>query len=205
MSRISNNIQNIQESLAACTPIGRLVTLVCVSKKQPVESLLEAYKAGIRDFGESRIQEFQEKYSALPADIRWHLIGTLQPNKVRKAVGHFYMIHSIDSLKLLQKVSSVSGDCGVETKVLLQVNTSLEVSKHGFSEEELFACFSAIKALPHIRVLGLMAMAPALQDGVDEEKIGQAFKDLVSIRDRLEREFSVHLPELSMGMSHDYV
>lgn len=204
MNVITENIQKIQSEIyRACST--RSVIVVCVSKKQPVDVILEAYKAGIRDFGESRVQEFEQKKSLLPSDIRWHFIGTLQPNKARKAVGAFHLIHSVDSLKLLQKLSQVGQELDVTTSLLIQVNTSREETKHGFSEMELEQNFACILSLPRISVQGLMTMAASIEKAKSQETIQESFNRLHALKKRLEDTFHVQLPHLSMGMSQDYL
>lgn len=162
------------------------VKLVVVSKNRTWEEMEGAYEAGARDFGESKIQEFLQKKSTCPPDICWHFIGTLQLNKVAKAIDQFTLIHSIDNLEVAEKLARGS--------VLLQVNTSQEASKHGFTEEELVHQFETLSKLP-LSIQGLMTMAPYTQDQI---RIRECFKKLRGLRDQL------GLKELSMGMSNDW-
>lgn len=164
--------------------------LVVVTKNQPLSKILEVYQEGCRDFGENRIQEALGKMEVAPQDINWHFIGTLQKNKVNKAIGKFSLIHSVDSFELAEKLSKKT-----EESILLQVNTSGESSKHGPSIEEWRPYLESLFCLPHIKILGLMTMAPLTED---TKIIRQTFRKLRQFGEELK------LPQLSMGMSHDY-
>lgn len=164
--------------------------LVVVTKNQPISKVLEVYQAGCRDFGENRIQEALLKIGEVPADVHWHFIGTLQKNKVNKAIGKFALIHSVDSYALAEKISQSGG-----AKILLQVNTSGEVSKHGLSIEEWRPSLESLFSLPNLQIEGLMTMAPLTEDTAI---IRQTFRKLRLFAEELK------LPELSMGMSHDF-
>jgi pyridoxal phosphate enzyme (YggS family) len=171
--------------------IPKNVKLVAVTKNVPVEDISLVYELGCRDFGENRVQDALPKIEELPPDIRWHFIGTLQKNKVKKVVGNFALIHSVDSVELAQEISKQ----GIDTSILLQVNTSGEESKQGFTEDEFRRDLAMIQKMPYIQVKGLMTMAPLTED-VDQ--IRMCFRRLRELRDEL------GLKELSMGMSHDY-
>lgn len=171
--------------------IPKNVKLVVVTKNVPVEDISLVYELGCRDFGENRVQDALPKIEELPPDIRWHFIGTLQKNKVKKVVGNFALIHSVDSVELAQEISKQ----GIDTSILLQVNTSGEESKQGFTEDEFRRNLAMIQKMPYIQVKGLMTMAPLTED-VDQ--IRMCFRRLRELRDEL------GLKELSMGMSHDY-
>ncbi len=195
----------------ACKKGGREpdeVTLVVISKGQPVEQILSLYDKGLRVFGENRIPEVHEKQSALPQDISWHFIGSLQTNKVRRAVGSFSLIQSVDSFHLAQKIDQVSNDVGVVTKLLLQVNTSKEPSKHGMSAAELYVQFPQFLALKNIQISGLMTMAARISDEEKErERARFSFRELRELRDSLHScypECVATFVELSMGMSQDF-
>ncbi|MBA3958663.1 MAG: YggS family pyridoxal phosphate-dependent enzyme [Parachlamydiaceae bacterium] len=177
------------------------IQLVAVSKGHPIESILSVYQTGCRDFGENRIQEALEKQTKMPSDIRWHMIGTLQLNKVRKAIGKFTLIHSVDTPELAQKISSCSLEQNLKTAILLQVNTSGELSKHGLSVEQWRKAFASVLALPGVHIEGLMTIAPLVED---KETIRRCFASLREFRDELEKQYKISLPKLSMGMSHDY-
>ena len=185
------------------------IKLVVVSKKQSIDAILELYRLGIRDFGESRVQEAKEKQLALPQDISWHLIGSLQSNKVRKAVGSYSLIHSVDSLELAQKIDLVSAELGVVTQVLLEVNTSNEFSKHGMTIENIEQNFSIFLAFKNLRVCGLMTMAPEYkQFNLEEEKLTRSyFASLKALQGKFCRLYPTiqnQFKELSMGMSQDF-
>ncbi len=173
------------------------ITLVAVTKNHPLDHVRPTLDAGCQDFGENRIQEALEKQQEAPEGIAWHLIGTLQTKKVRKVVGKFALIHSVDSLQLAQRIAAVSQEMGVTTNCLLQVNTSGESTKHGFSPHDLRSCYRTIKTLAGIKVLGLMTMAPSTSDS---EQIRRCFSDLRQLKE----EIDPRLPHLSMGMSSDY-
>jgi len=179
------------------------IKLVAVSKSCSVDDIQAAYDAGCRDFGESRIQEALEKQPHLPIDIHWHLIGTLQKNKVNKAVESFGLIHSVDSVVLAQKTSEESQRRGVTTSILLQVNVSGEVSKHGLSPSEWREALERVNSLPFLEVRGLMTMAPFVED---EEIVRSCFHQLFQLRDEFKQRVvqPALFTELSMGMSHDY-
>lgn len=176
------------------------VTLVAVSKQQPMEALKSVYAAGCRDFGESRVQEAIPKMEALP-EARWHFIGTLQENKVRKIIGRCALIHSVDSVALARKISQVSQELGVTTPILLQVNTSGEPSKHGLSMQEWRQNLRSVLTLPMISVEGFMTMAPLSED---DSVVRRCFHDLHQFRGEMEQSTNRRYPHLSMGMSQDY-
>lgn len=172
--------------------IPAAVKLIVVTKNIPVKSIQSVYDLGCRDFGENRVQEALPKIEEMEKDIHWHFIGTLQKNKVKKVIRRFDLIHSVDSFELAQEISKL----GIDTKILLQVNTSGEESKQGFSPGEIEKKLPLIQKLPFVQVQGLMTMAP-LTENIAE--IRACFRSLRELRDR-------HgLQELSMGMSHDYM
>ena len=178
------------------------VKLLAVSKTFPMEDIREAFAAGQCEFGENRVQELEGKVpSALPGMV-WHLIGHLQSNKAEKAVGLAEYIHSVDSLKLLNKINSAAEKRDKVQKILLEVNVSGEESKFGISGfDPLRELFEHALTLHHVKVLGLMTMAPL---GAEDAVLHHTFAGLREFRDRLVREFSAALPELSMGMSQDF-
>ena len=162
---------------------------------------MEAVAAGQLHFGESRWQEAEQKIPLLPQRLHWHFIGRLQRNKVRKVLGHFEVIHAIDSLRLAQAVDLTAAELGMTPRVFLQVNVGGEASKGGFEPSELEAEMEALLGLPHLEVVGLMTIPPA------EETAALArpwFVQLRELRDRLESRFGIRLPGLSMGMSGDF-
>lgn len=197
---ITENITKLKASL----PDG--VTLVAVSKFHPVEALEEAYNAGQRVFGESRAQELKAKQEVLPADIEWHFIGPLQSNKVKEIVSFIHLIHSIDSLKLLQEVDKQAAKHDRIIRVLLEIHVAQEEAKHGFSPDECRELVRNLPAgsLPHIQICGLMGMATNTDDTTliqsEFHKIHALFTELKETVFKDDE----HFRELSMGMSHDY-
>lgn len=178
------------------------VRLVATSKGHSIQKIQQLYSEGCRIFGESRVQELLPKIEACPADIQWHLIGTLQRKKVRQVVGKVALIHSVDSLELAQKISAVSVDMGVNSAVLIQVNAAEEESKHGLSLDQCESDFAELISLPGLIIKGLMTMAPNTDDW---DIVRRTFRDTRQLRDRLESRYGIQLPELSMGMSRDYL
>ena len=176
------------------------ITLIAVTKERPWQQAAPLYESGCRDFAENRLQEALLKISEAPPDIHWHLIGTLQSNKVAKALPLFTLIHSVDSIELVKKISFESVKQARVTRILLQANTSKELTKHGLTAEEWKRDFDQIHELPGISIEGLMTIAPFTQE---EKVIRSCFANLRDLRDDLERT-GAHLPHLSMGMSNDY-
>lgn len=197
--KIADRLARIGQTI----PAG--VTLVAVSKFHPVDALLEAYDCGQRVFGESRVQELMTKQPALPADIEWHFIGTLQTNKVKYIAPFIHVIQSIDSLKLLAAVDKEAKKCGRRIRVLIEVHIAEEPSKHGFTPDECRELFArdTLNAYPHIRVVGLMGMATFTDD---ETQVRREFRKLRSLFEELRSLPSAgeDFKELSMGMSDDY-
>lgn len=201
MSSLKENIAQFNKELE-----GTECKLVAVSKTKPVEMLQEAYDLGIRVFGENKVQELADKYEALPKDIRWHMIGHLQTNKVKYIAPFVTLIHSVDSLKLLKEINKRAAQNERIIDVLLQVHIAEEESKFGFSEEELKALFEseAFRGYENVKVVGLMGMATFTED---QEQIRREFKGLKALFERLKSVFSgenLEWRELSMGMSGDY-
>lgn len=194
--------KNVDAIAKGCGRDPQDVGIVVVTKYQTIDSMKEAYKDGVRDFGENRLQEAMGKIQEFP-DINWHLIGTLQSNKVSKVMGLFSLIHSVDTLALAEKISRECERQGREQRILLQVNTSGEASKHGMSPEEWRRALSAVLALPHIRIEGLMTMAPLVEN---KDVIRLCFKKLRLLNEefRSVAKDSTLFKHLSMGMSHDY-
>lgn len=193
---------SIQENLKIIqSTIPEHVTLVAVSKTKPVEDLQEAYDAGIRDFGENKIQEMCDKYEVLPKDIRWHMIGHVQTNKVKYMAPFVYLIHGVDSLKLLKEINKQAEKNNRVIDVLLQQFIADEETKFGLDEEEIRQIMTEeIQSLPNIRVVGLMGMATFTDD---ENQVRNEFKTLKSNFDLLKKNHS-DVSILSMGMSGDY-
>lgn len=177
------------------------VTIVAVTKTVGIDDIAHAVDVGINDFGENRVQEFLGKYGLFPT-VRWHFIGTLQSNKVKDVVGRAHLIHSVDSMRLLEEIDRRSEQAEVTQRVLLQVNVSGEASKHGFECDEVREALIAASRMGHVEVRGLMTMAPFGRP----EDARWVFRELSELRDSL-REMplnGVELDELSMGMSNDF-
>ncbi|MDE7401897.1 MAG: YggS family pyridoxal phosphate-dependent enzyme [Muribaculaceae bacterium] len=197
---IAERIRTLHEEL----PAG--VELVAVSKFHPVDALMQAYDAGQRRFGESRVQELIEKIPQMPADVKWHFIGHLQTNKVRHLVGKCEMIESVDSDKLLELIDRESERAGVVSRVLMQVHVAKEETKFGFLPEELLSWFKDKKfeALKATHICGVMGMASNTDDmnrvGSDFAEIRRVFDEILAIPDLNLRGFDT----VSMGMSGDW-
>jgi pyridoxal phosphate enzyme (YggS family) len=180
-------------------------TLVAVSKTKPVDQILSFYDMGQRDFGENKVQELVEKHEALPKDIRWHLIGSLQTNKVKYIVDFVHLIHSVDRMSLLKEINKQAKKVDCIVSILFQPKIAIEESKNGASEDELSKMIEAVKEnrFPHVRLKGLMGMATFTDD---KDQIANEFKSLKNKFDQIK----VSLPEsqsfdiISMGMSGDY-
>lgn len=207
---IAANLEVVRQRIeAAAQRAGRAgspVTLVAVSKTQPFEAIAAAYAAGQRDFGENRVEELWPKVRKAEQqglhDIRWHLIGTIQSRKSADAIGPFALIHSVDRLKLANRLERDAVAAGQVMNVLLEVNVSGEASKHGFAPQELLAAIPQFLSYSAIRVHGLMTMAPFVEDA---EETRPVFRRLRELRDRIMLENpGVIWPELSMGMTNDF-
>lgn len=191
----------IAEAAARCGRRAEEVTLIAVSKTHGPEEVREAVAAGQVLFGENRVQEARAKAPLLPGALQWHLIGHLQSNKVRQALGLFERIQSIDTVEMARDVNRVAGELGLFPKVFLEVNVAGEGSKFGFQPEALRARMEELLALDRVTVDGLMTIPPYASEPEDARVYFAALREL---RDRLSTEFGVALPELSMGMSGDF-
>ena len=179
---------------------GDAVKILAVSKTFPLEAIREAYDCNVRMFGENKIQELADKVANLPKDIEWHFIGHLQSNKAAKAVELAHWIHSVDSLKLLNKLDRCAGEQNKRPVILLEVNSG-EAAKSGVSYEELPELARAAANAENLDFRGLMTMAPLCDDPAVWLN---AFKKLAAARDELEKSLQISLPELSMGMTGDF-
>ncbi len=191
---------------AACARSGRRredVTLIAVSKTKPKEILMEAYGLGVRIFGENKVQELAEKYEALPEDIHWHMIGHLQTNKVKYIVGKVDLIHSVDSLKLLEAIEKEAVKKQADVRVLIEVNVAGEESKFGMAVDDVLPFIQKAAAFPHIQVCGLMTIAPFVKNPEENRLI---FKNLhkLSVDITGANINNVTMDVLSMGMTNDY-
>jgi len=205
LGAISDRYEYVRNQAAdAADCVGRApadVKIVAVTKNVEVQQIRLAMNAGLRDFGENRVQEFIAKHSLFP-DLQWHFIGTLQTNKVKHVVGRAYLIHSVDSHRLLEAIGNRAREHGVRQEVLLQVNVSGEDTKHGFSPRQTEEALVAASEMESVCVKGLMTMAPF---GRPEDS-RWVFADLRNLRDTLcaMQLNGVELEELSMGMTNDY-
>lgn len=194
---------NIEE---ACRRAGRdrsEVTLIAVSKTKPVETLQEAYDLGVRVFGENKVQEMEDKYESLPRDIQWHLIGHLQRNKVKYIIDKAVLIHSVDSLRLAQTIEKEAEKHNLTAHILIEVNVAREESKFGIFPEDLENLVDEIAKLPHIRVDGLMTIAPFVPDPEENRPVFRELRKL-SVDISAKKVDNVNMSVLSMGMTNDY-
>ena len=204
---LKENFQSVEARIqAACDRAGRSrkeVTLIAVSKTKPVEMLQTIYDAGSRDFGENKVQEMCDKIEQLPTDIRWHMIGHLQTNKVKYIVGRVSLIHSVDSLHLAQEIEKQAAKLDVIVPILIEVNIAEEESKFGIHKEETISLVREVAALPHIRIQGLMTIAPYVENPEDNRACFRGIKQL-SVDIARENIDNVSMDCLSMGMTGDY-
>lgn len=206
---LKENLENVEKEIEESIERGKRargdVKLIAVSKTKPISDIEEVYALGMRDFGENKVQELCEKEASLPADIRWHLIGHLQTNKVKYIVDKVYMIHSVDSLKLANEINKEAEKKNVDkVKILIELNLGMEETKFGLeSEEEILNLVSEISKLPRVEINGLMTVAPYVENIEDNREIFKQMKKISSIIE------SKHIPNvkmdyLSMGMSNDF-
>jgi hypothetical protein len=205
MPSIAQNLERVREHIAqAAAKVGRganEIELVAITKMHPAERVREAIEAGQTLFGESRVQEARAKIPDLPSAIRWHFVGHLQKNKIRHALPLFEMIHSIDALALAKDVNRIAEEEGAHPRVLLEVNVAGEGSKFGLAPDKLREQMEELLGLRHLSIEGLMCIPPIAKDA---ESSRQYFAHLRELRDSVEEQFNVKLPQLSMGMTADY-
>lgn len=204
---IKEQLEEVRERVnAACLRAGRdpkSVTLIAVSKTKPVQAVQEAYEAGARDFGENKVQEILQKQPALPQDIRWHMIGHLQRNKVHQVIGKAVLIHAVDSLRLAEQIEQEAAKRNLDVDVLLEINVAKEESKYGFFLEDAEEAIRRISALPHVHIKGLMTIAPFVENPEENRGIFQKlYQFSVDINDK--NIDNVTMGVLSMGMSGDF-
>ena len=212
MSNIVENLENVEKNIEnACKRAGRErneVTLIAVSKTKPIEDLKIAYDAGIRDFGENKVQEILDKYDKLPADINWHMIGHLQTNKVKYIIYKVCMIHSVDSLKLAEEISKRAAAAGIVMPILIEINIGDEESKFGITFDTALDFLSEIVNLPGIKVKGFMCIAPYTENAEENRVYFKKLKQLyVDITTKNIDNSIVGIDDisiLSMGMTGDY-
>lgn len=204
---ITENLEQVRKNIdEACRMAGRdpkEVTLIAVSKTKPVSMLKEAYDAGARCFGENKVQEIMNKHPQLPEDIQWHMIGHLQRNKVKYIVDKVSMIHSVDSLRLAQTIEQEAAKHNVCVPVLLEVNVAQEESKFGLKMDEVLPLIETIADFPHIKVQGLMTIAPYVENAEDNRDFFRQLKKL-SVDIEAKNINNVSMSVLSMGMTGDY-
>lgn len=206
--RLADNLQRVRSEIAAaCDRAGRSpneVTLVAVTKYAELDWVRRLVDLGVRDLAESRPQQFVERAGQLPAETRWHFIGHLQRNKVKSVLPRTVLIHSVDSLRLLERISEVAAVLSLRPRVLLEVNVSGEASKDGLPAAELTSQWDVLQAVPNVEIVGLMTMAPLADDPAAARPV---FRQLRQLRDDLAARAAPHvqLTELSMGMSGDFV
>lgn len=204
---LADNLELIHKNIReACTSAGRSadeVTLIAVSKTKPVELLMEAYDAGERVFGENKVQEIMDKYDRMPSDVKWHMIGHLQRNKVKYIIDKVAMIHSVDSLRLAQTIEQEAAKKDICIPVLVEVNVAEEESKFGFHMNEVIPFLEEVSGFSHLKVMGLMTIAPFVDDPEENRDIFRKLKKL-SVDIETKNINNITMSVLSMGMTGDY-
>ncbi len=196
---------SVQDNLKNILKYTSNAKVIAVTKYVSAQKVMEAYDSGIRDFGESKVQDAEKKRAELPEELEinsnWHFLGHLQTNKVKKIVGKYKYIHSVDSLKLANAISEYAQSKNIVQKILLQVNIAKEEAKYGFNSEEIEEVYSQVSKLSSVDIAGLMTMAPFTSDSDVQRSV---FRELKKLSSQLKDKFDISLPELSMGMSNDY-
>jgi pyridoxal phosphate enzyme (YggS family) len=204
---LQDNLKEIENRVqAACERAGRSrdeVTLIAVSKTKPIEDLTEIYNAGVRDFGENKVQELTDKIEKMPNDIKWHMIGHLQRNKVKYIIDKVELIHSVDSFRLAEEINIQAKKKGIVVPILVEVNIADEESKFGVSKENAMELVKQIATLDGLTVKGLMSIAPYVVDSEENRPYFHKIKDL-SVDISNENIDNVSMDILSMGMSGDF-
>ena len=206
---LKENLEQVEQSIErACKKAGRArseVTLIAVSKTKPVEMIQEIYDAGCRDFGENKVQELCEKIEQLPNDIKWHMIGHLQRNKVKYIIdNHVSLIHSVDSYRLAEEINIQAKKKNVIVPILVEVNIAMEESKFGISPEDAIALVEQIAELKNVKIEGLMTIAPYVVDAEENRLYFRKIKQL-SVDIGNKNIDNVSMKILSMGMTGDYM
>lgn len=205
---LKENLTKVEENIQkACDKAGRKrseVTLIAVSKTKPVEMLQEIYDEGIREFGENKVQEMCEKMELMPQDIKWNMIGHLQTNKVKYIIGKTSLIHSVDSLKLAEEIQKQAVKHDVTADILVEVNIANEESKFGISKDETIQMVRDIAKLDHLKIKGLMTIAPFVENPEDNRLYFREIKQL-SVDINNQNIDNVNMDVLSMGMTGDYM
>ncbi len=204
---VKENIRKVKENMKnACLKAGRApedTTLIAVTKTKPFEMLMEAYDAGVRDFGENKVQDLMAKFELAPKDSRFHMIGHLQKNKVKYLIGNVYLIHGVDSYELAEVIDKESKKKNVVTNILVEVNVAGEESKFGTTSKDAKEVVKKIASLSNVKVKGLMTIAPYV---VDPEENRQYFVELRNLLIDINKENidNISMDILSMGMTGDY-
>ena len=205
---LKDNLAQVEANVqSACEKSGRArseVTLIAVSKTKPVEMLQEIYDAGIRDFGENKVQEICDKYGQLPDDTKWHMIGHLQRNKVKQVIDKVCLIHSVDSYRLAEEINIQAKKRNKFVPILVEVNIANEQTKFGVAKDDAMLLVEEISKLDNLRIKGLMAIAPYVDDPEDNRQYFREIKQLaVDIKNKTLD--NVEMDVLSMGMTGDYM
>ena len=204
---LTENLQDVERKIQeACKKTNRSredITLIAVSKTKPVSMLKEVYDLGIRDFGENKVQELNEKYSQMPDDMNWHLIGHLQTNKVKQVIGKATLIHSVDSVHLAEVIEKEAAKKDIIVNILIEVNVAEEESKFGLKLNEVIPAIEAIATFPHIRIKGLMTIAPFVENAEENRSIFSRLQKL-SVDIASKNIDNINVGVLSMGMTGDF-
>lgn len=204
---IAENLARVHERIReACRKAGRdpgEVTLIAVGKTKPADLLMEAYRAGERVFGENKVQEILEKETQMPSDVRWHMIGHLQRNKVRQVIDKAELIHSVDTVRLAETIQIEAEKKGLVVPVLIEVNIGGEESKYGAAPDNVLFMARAISEMKNVRVRGLMTIAPYVEDPEDNRVLFARMKELGE-EIRKKGISNIRMDILSMGMTNDY-
>ena len=205
---VAENLAQVQKNIEeSCGNVNRdpgEVTLIAVSKTKPVEMLREAYDAGARVFGENKVQEIVDKYDHMPSDVKWHMIGHLQRNKVKYIVDKVAMIHSVDSFRLAETIEKEAAKKNVTVPILIEVSVAQEESKYGLKPEEVLPFIEEIADFSHIQIKGLMTIAPYVENAEENREIFRELKKL-SVDIAAKNINNVTMSVLSMGMTGDYM
>jgi pyridoxal phosphate enzyme (YggS family) len=205
---LKENLAQVEENInAACKKSGRdrsEVTLIAVSKTKPVDMLRTVYDCGIRNFGENKVQEMCDKMEVLPDDIKWHMIGHLQTNKVKYIIGRTELIHSVDSVHLAEEIQRQAVKKDLTVPILIEVNIAEEESKFGIHKEDTITLVREIAAFDHLRIKGLMTIAPFVENPEDNRLYFREIKQL-SVDIKNQNIDNVFMDILSMGMTGDYM
>jgi len=204
---IQENLIQVQENIKnACIRSGRNpedVTLIAVSKTKPLSMIEEAYASGMREFGENKPQEMRDKVKSFEFPVNWHMIGTLQSNKIKYVVGTACMIHSVDSVALACAIEKEAAKKELVMDILLEVNMAEEESKHGFNANEIYSAIKEIAGFPHLRLRGLMTVAPYTENAEENRIYFRKMKELL-VDINAKNIDNISMDCLSMGMSSDY-